>query len=49
MSSSTTFTQLMTNPEINPTFLEGTPVVLNTDYTHYDMFSLFGGKYLKKK
>lgn len=45
MSFSTTTTALMTNPELNPTFLEDTPVVLDKDYTQSDPFC---SRYLTK-
>jgi len=45
MPISTTVTGFMTNPEINPTFLEYTPVILEKDYTQLDPFC---SKYLKK-
>ena len=35
----------ITNPDLNPTFLEDTPVVLNKDYTQLDIVC---SKYFKK-
>lgn len=45
MPNSTTITAFMNNPELNPTFMEGTPVILDKDYTQLDPFC---SRYLTK-